>query len=98
MMKKPAKKSSTPGVKRQQMIVFVDGNENYYEFSRAAVERSKVEESRKKKVAECLKDEPIGFIYINQATIPGSTVSPALEGGRQLHYAGFYLRPTKRKS
>jgi hypothetical protein len=98
MKKQPAKKSSKPVVSRQQMIVFVDGYENYYEFSRATVERSRVDESRKKKVAACLKDLPSEFIYINHATIPGSTVSDPLEGGRQLHYAGFYLRPTKRKS
>ncbi len=99
MKKQPAKKSSKPRVKHQQVIVLVDGAENYYEMPRAALERSRVSERRKKKIVETLedKDKECEFIYINQATIPGSTVSGPMTGGRQLHYAGFYLNPVKPK-
>jgi hypothetical protein len=97
-MKKPArKKSKKPPIKQQQIIVFMDGNGNYYEIPRATLERSRVSESRKKKVAATLEDVPSEFWYIGGPAIPGSVAAPKFDGGRQLHYAGFYLKSTKAK-
>jgi hypothetical protein len=97
-MKKPAKKSAKkPSTKRQQIIVLADGAGNYYELSRANLERSKVSEARKKKVAAALEDVATEFTYIPYTAIPGSVAAPKFEGGRQLHYAGFYLSSTKAK-
>jgi|SRR5919197_1560324 hypothetical protein len=97
-MKKSAKKTSKKRPsKRQQMIVFADGAGNYYELPRATLERSRVSDARKKKVAAALKDIPAEFGYITAPTIPGTIVSAPFVGGRQLHYAGYYLRSIKSK-
>jgi hypothetical protein len=97
MKKQPAKKSSNPPIKRQQIVVLVDGAGNYYELPRSTLERSRVDDRRKKKVEDDLEDRPAEFIYINAPTIPGSIVAAPFVGGRQLHYAGFYLSSTKSK-
>jgi hypothetical protein len=52
---------------------------------------------RKEKVKRALEDRDAEFIYINAPTIPGSIVAAPFKGGRQLHYAGFYLSSTKSK-
>jgi hypothetical protein len=96
-MKKPATKRSQPPKKRQQIIVLADGAGNYYELPRAALERSKVSDRRKKEVEDNLKDRPEEFEYIGNRTIPGSTTAPPFEEGRALHYAGFYLTSSKSK-
>ena len=98
-MKKPATKSSEKHPsKRQQIIVLVDGAENYYELPRATLERSRVSDSRKAEVAAALEDVPSEFKYIGHANIPGGIAdAPPFAGGRQLHYGGFYLSSTKAK-
>jgi hypothetical protein len=98
-MKKPATKSSKKRPsKRRQIIVLVDGAGNYYELPRAMLERSRVSDRRKAKVAAALEDVPAEFEYIGNANIPGGIAhAPKFLGGRQLHYAGFYLSSTKSK-
>ena len=97
--KKPPKKSAKKRAPKQtQMIVLADGAGNLYELPRATLELSRVEKGRKKKVTAALEDNDCEFIYINAPTIPGSIVSAPLKGGRQLHYAGFYLLSTKPRS
>lgn len=97
-MKKPAtKKSKKPAARRQQIIVLADGAGNYYELPRATFERSRVEERRKNEVEKRLEDRPVEFEYINAPTIPGSVTAPPFEGGRALHYAGFYLRSARKR-
>jgi hypothetical protein len=92
-MKKPATKSSKKRPsKRQQIIVLVDGAGNYYEVPRAALERSRVSESRKKKVAAALEDVSGEFKYIGHTNIPGGIANDPFKGGRALHYTGFYLK------
>jgi hypothetical protein len=93
-MKKPTKK---PSGKQQQIIVLADHAGNYYELSRATLERSRVDDRRKKKVEEDLQNKPEEFRYIGAVNIPGSIAADPLKGGRALHYAGFYLRSTKSK-
>jgi hypothetical protein len=79
------------------MIVFVDGAKNYYELSRAALQRRKVSARRKKKVAEALKDVEASYTYIKASAIPGSTAASKFVGGSELAYAGFYISSAKRK-
>src|SRR5919198_6132310 len=80
---------------KQQLIVLMDGAGNYYELPRATLERSRVKESRKKKVAAAIKDLPRQFTYIRKSTIPGSMAADPFKGG--LRYAGFYLSSAKSK-
>jgi hypothetical protein len=88
----------TGATKQQQIIVLRDGANNYYEIPRATLERSRVSERRKAKVAAALEDEPSQFSYIRNSTIPGSiATAPQFEGGRQLRYAGYYLTSSKSK-
>lgn len=95
-MKKAAKKNSTERrTKRRQIIVLVDGAGNYYELPRAILERSRVDERRKKEVQKELRNEPNEFWYIGAVNIPGSVASAPFKGGRALHYAGFYLTKSK---
>jgi len=98
-MKKPATKSSKKSaIKRQQIIVLVDGAGNYYELPRATLERSRVTDRRKAKVAAALEDVPGEFKYIGRGDIPGGIAkAPKFAHGRQLHYAGCYLSSTKSK-
>jgi hypothetical protein len=96
-MKKPATKSSKSPRRRQQIIVLVDGDGNYYEIPRATLERSRVDKRRKKQVKEALEDEDCFTTWIKRATIPGSIASAPFEGGRALHYAGFYISSTESK-
>jgi hypothetical protein len=97
MKKTPTKGSKRRPTKKQQIIVLTDGAGNYYELPRATLERSRVSERRKEKVAAALKDMPSQFTWIKRATIPGSTAAAPFEGGRALHYAGFYLSSTRPK-
>jgi hypothetical protein len=92
--KKPMKKRSK---KREQIIVLVDGDENYYAFPRAALERSRVSGRRKKEVVAAIVDVPTEYWWIKRADVPGSTSAGPLKGGRRLHYAGYYLSSTKSK-
>jgi hypothetical protein len=97
-MKKPATKSSgKPSIRRQQIIVLVDGAGDYYELPRATLERRKVSESRKKEVASALKNVEAKYTYINRSAIPGSTAAPKFVGGSELAYAGFYISSPKSK-
>jgi hypothetical protein len=92
MKKSTAKKPTKSSTKRKQIIVFVDGAENYYELSRETLEKGKLSARRKREVEKLLEDRPIEFQYINNPTIPGSIMIPPFEGGKvPLHYAGFYL-------
>jgi len=96
-MKKPATKSSKPRKGRQQIIVLQDGAGNYYEISRATLERSRVDDDRKEELEEALKDEDCFTTWIKRATIPGSIAAAPFVGGRALHYAGFYISSIKSK-
>lgn len=93
-MKKPAKKAP---IKRDQIIVFVDSAGNYYELSRATLERSTVSERRKKIVERALEDAPAQYIYINAVSIPGSIEAKSMANSQVLRYAGSYLRSAKRR-
>jgi hypothetical protein len=97
MKKPPTKDSKKRPSRKKQIIVLVDGAGNYYELPRATLERSRVSESRKKKVVAALEDVPSEFEYIGSPNIPGSIATPAFVGGRQLHYAGFYLSSARSK-
>ena len=97
-MKNPGTKSSNGGKGRQQMIVLKDGAGNYYELSRATLERSRVDEDRKREVEAALEDEDCFTTWIKRATIPGSIAAAPFVGGRALHYAGFYLSKAKSKA
>jgi hypothetical protein len=97
MKKTPAKKSAKPTSRREQMIVLVDGADNYYEFPRSILQRSKVSAKRKKEVQralECVLEESG---YINAPFIPGSIVNKPLASSQALRYAGFYLSSRKPK-
>jgi hypothetical protein len=97
-MKKAAKKSSKKRpIRKKQIIVLMDGAGNYYELPRATLERSRVSDRRKAKVAAALEDVASEFTYIGQPNIPGGIAAAPFEGGRQLHYAGFYLSSAKSK-
>jgi hypothetical protein len=101
MKKAATKRSKKPPIRRQQIIVFVDGAGNYYELARAMLERSRVSDSRKKKVAAALEDVQVRYTYIKGSAIPGSVAAPkfvgGLMGGLELQCAGFYVRSTKAK-
>jgi hypothetical protein len=97
MKTSPSKAAKKSLRKRHQMIVFVDGEKNYYAVSRATLERSRIDERRKKQIVQGLHDKPCEFRYINRATIPGSIVATPFEGGRQLHYAGYIVTSAKPK-
>jgi hypothetical protein len=84
-------------IEQEQMIVLMDGNGNYYELTRATLERSKVPPGNQDAVEAALKDVPEKFIWIHRTAVPGSIASAPIEGGRVLHYAGFYLKPIKSK-
>jgi len=90
-MKTARKGSKKRSSKRRQVIVLVDGAGNYYELPRAALERTRVSDARKKEVAAALQNEPSCFQWIRNSTIPGSIATTPFKGGRALHYAGFYL-------
>ena len=92
MKKRATKANKKPSRKRQQIIVLVDGAGNYYEIPRGTFERTRVEPARKERVAAALQDVPVQFAHIVLTSIPGSTTTAEFKGGRQLHYAGFYLR------
>jgi hypothetical protein len=97
-MKKSAMTTSKSSPrKRQQMIVFVDGAKNYYELSRAALQRRKVSARRKQKVAKALEDVEAQYSYIKASAIPGSTATTKFVGGSELAYAGFYIGSAKGK-
>jgi hypothetical protein len=96
-MKKTAAKSSKSRKRGHQIIVLMDGAGNYYELSRATLERSRVGKDRKTKVKQALEDEDCFTTWIKRATIPGSIASAPFVGGRALHYAGFYLGSAKPK-
>jgi hypothetical protein len=81
--------------KRQQVIVFKDGAGNYYAVSRATMERSRVSKERAEQIRKALEDEECITTWIKRATIPGSIAAAPFEGGRALHYAGYYLSPLK---
>jgi hypothetical protein len=97
-MKKAAKKrSKKPPSGQQQILVFKDAAGNYYELTRAAFERGRVSDRRKKKIAAALKDVPGKFWYIFASTVPGSIKAPKFVGASELHYAGFFVSSTKAK-
>lgn len=77
--------------------MLVDGAGNFYEISRAALQRGKVSARRKKDVAAALKDVEARYTYIRASAIPGSTAGPKFVGGSELAYAGFYIARPKRK-
>jgi hypothetical protein len=91
---KKSEKTPKPRTNRQ-IIVFKDGAGNYYEVSRATLERSRVDKDRIKKLEKALKDEECITTWIKRATIPGSIASAPFVGGRALHYAGYYLSRIK---
>ena len=92
MKKKPAKKSSKAPTRGEQIIVLVDAADNYYELSRATLQRSKVSAKRKREVKKCLYDVLEESGYINAPTMPGSILKEPAAKSQALRYAGFYLR------
>ncbi len=96
-MKEGAKKSAKARGGRQQIIVLMDGDENYYEIPRATLESCRVDKDRKDEVEDALQDEDCFTTWIKRATIPGSIASAPFEGGRALHYAGFYITSAESK-
>ncbi len=103
-MRKPAKKKSKKKttkkkspIKKQQIIVLVDGAGNYYEIPRATLERSRVSDRRKKKIAAAIAGPQPGWHYIPGTAVPGGILPPKFMGAQQLRYAGFYLTSAKAK-
>jgi len=99
-MKKLAKKGSKRRrVTKEQIIVLVDGEGNFYELSREQLEQSRVPKKREKELEDNLQDMPEKFIWIHRTAVPGSIAAGAKEfdGGRVLHYAGYTLRPIPSK-
>jgi hypothetical protein len=97
MKKRAPKRAKKSPSQRQQIVVFVDGAKNYYELSRAALQRRKVSARRKKKVAKALEDVEARYTYIKGSAIPGSTAATKFIGGSELAYAGFYISSPKGK-
>ena len=96
-MKKHSKNVRKPSARQEQVIVLKDGAGNYYEIPRANLERSKVRGPRKKRLKKLLMSPPGTYGYIRASWIPGSVASHKFVGGKQLHYAGFYLRPRRKR-
>ncbi len=98
-MRKTAKKKSKKKspIKKQQVIVLVDGAGNYYELPRATLERSRVSDRRKKKIAAAIDKMGTRWSYIPGTAIPGGIAPSEFLGGQQLRYAGFYLTSAKAK-
>ncbi len=92
--KKPKKKSP---IKKQQIIVLVDGAGNYYELPRATLERSRVSDRRKKKIAAAIARPSPAWHYIPSTAVPGGILPSKFVGAQQLRYAGFYLTSAKAK-
>jgi hypothetical protein len=90
-MKKPTARRAKRATKREQIIVLMDGDRNYYAIPRKVLERARVDRRRGKKIAEALEDEDCFTTWIKRATIPGSIASAPFKGGRALHYAGYYF-------
>ena len=84
-------------IKREQIIVFMDSEGHFYRLPRATLEHGRVPEAQEDEVEGKLKDVPEKFVWIHRTAVPGSIAAAPLEGGRALHYAGFYLRTTKSK-
>jgi hypothetical protein len=82
-------------VEEEQIIVLMDAEGHFYELPRATLEKSRVPEAQKDAVEEKLKDVPEKFVWIHRTAVPGSIAAAPFEGGRALHYAGFYLKSTK---
>ena len=84
-------------IKREQIIVFMDSEGHFYRLPRATLEASRVPDAEEDDVEKSLKDVPEKFVWIHRTAVPGSIAAAPLEGGRALHYAGFYLSSTKSK-
>jgi hypothetical protein len=97
MKKKKRGSSKRRPVKKQQILILVDGAGNYYEISRTKLERSRVSDRRKKKVAAAMKRIPSSWHYIPGTAIPGSVAPSKFAGAQQLRYAGFYVTSGKAK-
>ena len=97
MKKRATKRPTKRPIKQEQIIVLIDGAGNYYEIKRAALERSRVSEGRKEKVAAALENVEVRYKYIQDTAIPGSIAAPKSVGALELHYAGFYVRSTRAK-
>jgi hypothetical protein len=82
------------GSAQEEIIVLVDGADNYYELPRQLLESTRVPASQEDDVKQKLEDVPSVFDHISISNIPGSTATAEFAGGRQLHYAGHYLRPS----
>ena len=81
--------------KRKQMIVLKDNAGNIYAVPRETLERSRVSKEKAADIHKALEDKASITTWIKRATIPGSIAAEAFEGGRALHYAGYYLGPIK---
>jgi hypothetical protein len=84
MASKRPKKRPT---KKQQMIVLADNAGNYYELPRATIERARVSDQRKQKLAATVKTVGIQWRYIPSTGIPGSIAAAAEV---ELRYVGHY--------
>lgn len=100
MKKPPTKKSKKPAgaAQQRQMVVLVDKAGNYYELSRATLERSRVPERRKAQLKKALKEVESGSGYIGGPHVPGPVVKPPKHHHHSLRFAGSYLKKPKSKS
>ncbi|MGZ5023396.1 MAG: hypothetical protein ACXWHF_00270 [Chthoniobacterales bacterium] len=88
---KSKKRSGTEKV----IVVLADAAGNYYELSRATLERSRVSADRKAAVEAAFKKEVTDFWYIPFIGVPGSVTSGKPKV--QLKYAGSYLKSARPK-
>ena len=84
-------------IEQEQIIVLMDDEGHFYELPRATLDASRVPEAQEDEVEKKLKDPPEKFVWIHRTAVPGSIAAAPFEGGRALHYAGFYLKSTKSK-
>ena len=85
--KKTARKRPRKRSRKKQMIVLVDNAGNYYELPRATIERARVSDRRKKKLAALVTTGGIQMRYIPSTGIPGGIAAPKQV---ELRYVGHY--------
>ena len=78
------------------MVVFVDGAKHLRAFA-SGTGAPQSECPSQKEVAQALEDVDAMYTYIKSSAIPGSTAGTKFVGGEGLAYAGFYIKPIKRK-
>jgi len=87
--KKTARKRPKKRSRKKQMIVLVDNAGNYYELPRATIERARVSDRRKKKLAALVTAGGVQMRYIPSPGIPGAIAAPRQV---ELRYVGHYQK------